>query len=151
MVGEAAPFAKDFERGAFLKGRDALSLEVLDELLLEPSPVLDVGNDDYYGHSGGWPDLQDSLWLRLVSQQIRLTLAIAGRGSVESDVPGIDCTASCGTDWDAGSLVSAESAARFEALGPNYSTVHIPGAPHTIHRDATEPFLRAAFAFLDTL
>jgi hypothetical protein len=72
------------------------------------SLVLDVGNDDYYGHAGGWPDLQDSPWLRLVSQQIRLTLAIAGRGSVESDVPGVDCTASCGTDWDAGSVVSLE-------------------------------------------
>ena len=72
------------------------------------SLVLDAGRDDYYGHAGGWPDLQDSLWLRLVSQQIRLTLAIAGRGSVESDVPGVDCTASCGTDWDAGSMVALE-------------------------------------------
>jgi hypothetical protein len=72
------------------------------------SLVLDVGNDDYYAHAGGWTDLQDSPWLRLVSQQIRLTLAIAGRGSIESDVPGVDCTASCGTDWDAGSVVSLE-------------------------------------------
>ena len=72
------------------------------------SLVLDVGRDDYYGHAGGWPDLQDSPWLRLVSQQIRLTLAIAGRGSVGSDVPGFDCTASCGTDWDAGSAVVLE-------------------------------------------
>jgi hypothetical protein len=72
------------------------------------SLVLDVGRDDYYGHAGGWPDLQDSPWLRLVSQQIRLTLAIAGHGSVESDVPGVDCTASCGTDWDAGSVVALE-------------------------------------------
>ena len=72
------------------------------------SLVLDVGHDDYYGHAGAWPDLQDSLWLRLVSRQIRLTLAIAGHGSVESVVPGVDCTASCGTDWDAGSTVSLE-------------------------------------------
>ena len=72
------------------------------------SLVLDVGNDDYYAHAGAWTDLQDSPWLRLVSQQIRLTLAIAGRGSIESDVPGVDCTASCGTDWDAGSVVSLE-------------------------------------------
>ena len=49
---------------------------------------LDVGRDDYYGHSGSWPDVQDSLWLRLVAQQLRLALAIAGQGSVESDVPG---------------------------------------------------------------
>jgi hypothetical protein len=73
------------------------------------SLVLDVGRDDYYGHAGGWPDLQDSLWLRLVSQQIRLTLVIAGHGSVESDVPGVACTASCGTDWDAGSVVSLDA------------------------------------------
>ena len=32
------------------------------------SLVLDVGRDDYYGHAGGWPDLQDSPWLRLVSR-----------------------------------------------------------------------------------
>ncbi len=72
------------------------------------SLVLDVGRDDYYGHSGAWPDVQDSLWLRLVSQQVRLSLAIAGRGSVESDVPGMDCAASCATDWDAGSVVALE-------------------------------------------
>jgi hypothetical protein len=72
------------------------------------SLILDVGRDDYYGHGGGWPDIQDSLWLRLVSQQIRLTLAIAGRGSVESDVPGVDCAVSCGTDWDTGSVVALE-------------------------------------------
>ena len=72
------------------------------------SLFLDVGHDDYYAHSGSWPDLQDSPWLRLVTQQLQLSLAIAGRGSVESDVPGIDCAASCTTDWDAGSRVSLE-------------------------------------------
>jgi len=73
------------------------------------SLFLDVGHDDYYGHAGAWPDLQDSLWLRLVAQQLSLALAIAGRGSVESDVPGIDCAASCTTEWDAGSRVSLEA------------------------------------------
>jgi hypothetical protein len=72
------------------------------------SLFLDVGHDDYYGHSGAWPDVQDSLWLRLVSQQLALALAIAGRGSVASDVPGIDCAATCTTEWDAGSRVSLE-------------------------------------------
>ena len=70
---------------------------------------LDVGHDDYYAHAGAWPDVQDSLWLRLVSQQLSLALAIAGRGSVESDVPGIDCATSCTTEWDAGSRVSLEA------------------------------------------
>lgn len=72
------------------------------------SLVLDVGHDDYYGHGGAWPDVQDSLWLRLVTQQLSLALSISGRGSVESDVPGIDCAASCTTQWDAGSSVSLE-------------------------------------------
>jgi hypothetical protein len=73
------------------------------------SMFLDVGHDDYYAHSGAWPDVQDSLWLRLVSQQLSLALAIAGRGSVKSDVPGIDCPASCTTQWDLGSRVSLEA------------------------------------------
>jgi Divergent InlB B-repeat domain len=73
------------------------------------SLALDVGHDDYYGHSGSWLDIQDSLWLRLVNQQLRLALAITGKGSVESDVPGIDCAASCATEWDAGSAVSLEA------------------------------------------
>ena len=73
------------------------------------SLALDVGHDDYYGHSGSWPDVQDSLWLRLVAQQLSLALAITGKGSVESDIPGIDCAASCLTDWDAGSTVSLEA------------------------------------------
>lgn len=72
------------------------------------SLVLDAGRDDYYGHSGTWADVQDSLWLRLVSQQIRLALAITGRGAVKSDLPGVDCGASCETDWDAGSVVALE-------------------------------------------
>lgn len=72
------------------------------------SLLLDVGHDDYYGHSGTWPDVQDSLWLRLVTQQTRLSLTVAGKGSVESDVPGVDCASSCATDWDAGSALSLE-------------------------------------------
>jgi hypothetical protein len=73
------------------------------------SLVLDYGHDDYYAHGGSWADVQDSLWLRLVSQQARLALAIAGRGSVESDVPGLDCSATCATDWDVGSVLSLEA------------------------------------------
>ena len=30
------------------------------------SLVLDFNHDDYYGHSGSWPDIQDSLWLHHV-------------------------------------------------------------------------------------
>lgn len=73
------------------------------------SLALDVGHDDYYGHSGSWLDVQDSLWLRLVTQQLALALTVTGRGSVESDIPGVDCAASCTTEWDAGSAVSLEA------------------------------------------
>ena len=66
--------------------------------------ALDVGHNDYYAHGGGWLDVQDSRWLRLVTRQVRLALAndVTGGGSVESDVPGLDCAATCATDWDRG-------------------------------------------------
>lgn len=67
--------------------------------------ALDVGRDDYYGHAGTWLDVQDSGWLRLVTQ-VQLTLGLAGRGSVESDLPGLRCTSACVTEWDAGAVVS---------------------------------------------
>ena len=75
------------------------------------SLILDFGRNDYYGHSGGWLDVQDSLWLRLVTRQVPLTLGIAGTGSVESDIPGVDCAASCTTEWDAGTSVSLDALA----------------------------------------
>ena len=75
------------------------------------SLLLDFGRDDYYGHSGAWLDVQDSLWLRLVTRQVPLTVGIAGTGSCESDIPGVDCTASCTTEWDAGTTVSLEALA----------------------------------------
>jgi hypothetical protein len=69
--------------------------------------VLDFGHDDYYGHNGSWADLQDSFWLhRLDLPVVPLSLGVSGVGDVSSDVPGIDCTASCTTQWDQGSLVS---------------------------------------------
>ena len=68
--------------------------------------VLDFGHDDYYGHSGSWNDIQDSGWLRhLDTPQESLALTLAGAGTVTSDVPGVNCTASCTTQWDQGSTV----------------------------------------------
>lgn len=80
--------------------------------------VLDVNHDDYYAHSGSWIDIQDSPWLHLLSAPaVPLALGIAGPGSVSSDVPGVDCTSSCTTQWDGGSQVTltavAGSRARF--------------------------------------
>jgi hypothetical protein len=71
--------------------------------------VLDYGHDDYYAHGGNWLDVQDSLWLRRVGEQSRLTLSLQGLGAVTSDIPGVDCTASCDTDWDTGSTVVLEA------------------------------------------
>ena len=63
--------------------------------------TLDTGRDDYYGHSGSWPDAQDSPWLVRLDRQAPLTVAIAGPGSVTADVPGLLCTQTCTTTWSA--------------------------------------------------
>ena len=69
--------------------------------------VLDVGHDDYYAHSGTWDDLQDSFWLRhLDTPQFPLSVALVGTGVVASDLPGVDCSASCVTQWDQGTTVT---------------------------------------------
>jgi Divergent InlB B-repeat domain len=69
--------------------------------------VLDFNHDDYYGHSGSWPDIQDSIFLHhLNTPEEALGLSIAGAGSVASDLPGVDCTASCSSQWDQGSTVT---------------------------------------------
>jgi hypothetical protein len=67
---------------------------------------LDVGRDDYYGHSGSWFDVQDSRWLRKLDAQVPLAVAIAGAGTVSGDVPGLDCAASCTTEWDVSAPLS---------------------------------------------
>jgi pimeloyl-ACP methyl ester carboxylesterase len=51
-------------------------------------------------------------------------------------------------DVDAGGVVPSAGAGRFAALGPNFRSVRIPGASHSIHRDSTEAFLRETRAFL---
>jgi len=69
--------------------------------------ILDVGHDDYYAHSGGWSDLQDSLWLRhLNAPQLPVSVAMAGAGTVTSREPGIACGGPCTTQWDQGAFVT---------------------------------------------
>lgn len=69
--------------------------------------VLDFNHDDYYGHSGSWPDIQDSLFLRhLDTSEEQLSVAFAGAGTVVSDVPGVDCSAACATQWDQSSTLT---------------------------------------------
>jgi len=71
------------------------------------SKVLDFNHDDYYGHSGTWPDIQDSPWLRRLDlPEEALGVTLNGAGEVASDLPGLDCTATCTTQWDQGSAVT---------------------------------------------
>jgi hypothetical protein len=72
--------------------------------------ILDVGHDDYYAHSGGWNDLQDSLWLRhLNTPQLPVSVTLAGTGTVTSLEPGIACGAPCTTQWDQGAFVTLKA------------------------------------------
>jgi hypothetical protein len=73
--------------------------------------VLDVNHDDYYAHSGTWDDIQDSGWLsHLDAPQVPLSVAMqGGAGRVTSDLPGLDCTIACTTQWDQGSIVTLDA------------------------------------------
>ncbi|HVU79493.1 MAG TPA: hypothetical protein VHC67_18100 [Gaiellaceae bacterium] len=66
------------------------------------SYVLDFNHDDYYAHSGTWNDIQDSFFMHLLGvPSVPLNVALSGgAGDVKSDVPGVDCTAACTTQWD---------------------------------------------------
>ena len=69
--------------------------------------VLDYNHDDYYGHSGSWPDIQDSIFLhRVNAPEETLGLSISGLGLVTSDLPGVACETSCTTQWDQGTALT---------------------------------------------
>jgi List-Bact-rpt repeat protein len=64
--------------------------------------ILDVNRDDYYGHSGTWFDLQDSLWLEHLPQH-RVSLAVSGgSGSVTATIGSTrrDCGKACDLQVD---------------------------------------------------
>jgi hypothetical protein len=64
--------------------------------------ILDVGRDDYYGHSGSWWDVQDSQWLMHLPL-FTLTAAVSGSaGVVTSDVGGVSCPPTCSTTLENG-------------------------------------------------
>jgi hypothetical protein len=73
--------------------------------------TLDVGRDDYYGHAGSWLDTQDSPWLVQLDRQSPLALTISGTGQVQADIPGLLCTQSCSTSWNAGTRLTLTAAA----------------------------------------
>jgi Divergent InlB B-repeat domain len=84
---------------------------------------LDVGHDDYYGHSGSWFDVQDSPWLTHLDAGLRrVTVQLAGGGSgssVASDPSGISCPSACAQDFDSDLpiFLSAAAGDGFEFLG----------------------------------
>ena len=68
--------------------------------------MLDFSHDDYYAHSGSWPDIQDSIFLHhLDTASEALGVTLSGRGAVTSDLPGVNCLAACTTQWDQGTAV----------------------------------------------
>lgn len=85
--------------------------------------TLDPGRDDYYGHSGSWLDIQDSGWLVQLDRQSPLALTISGSGRIAADVPGLLCSRSCSTAWNAGTRLALTAAA-----GPNAKFVRWGGA-----------------------
>jgi hypothetical protein len=66
---------------------------------------LDVNHDDYYAGTAA-VNLQVQPWLRHVHEQVHFALRIGGQGTVTSDLPGLQCTATCDTDWDSGAAVA---------------------------------------------
>lgn len=69
--------------------------------------VLDFGRDDYYGHSGAWWDVQDSMWLTHLPQ-FPITLSIAGSGTLAAIANSavLPCTAGCSVSLDNGIAVT---------------------------------------------
>ncbi len=92
--------------------------------------AMDVGHDDYYGHSGAWWDVQDSPWLaHLDAPQYPLTVKVEGEtGAVESDLPGIQCPPACSIAWDSGTQVvlTATTRGRREPTSPRSPATATP-------------------------
>jgi hypothetical protein len=65
------------------------------------SQFLDPGRDDYYGHTAGLGDSQDSPWLVQLDRQEPVTVTISGPGQVSANVPGLQCAQTCTTTWNA--------------------------------------------------
>jgi hypothetical protein len=71
--------------------------------------ALDVGRDDYYGHSGAWFDVQDSGWLSHLPQQV-LTIGVrnvgAATGAVAMTTPSAFECGGCSLLLDLGTPVT---------------------------------------------
>jgi hypothetical protein len=63
--------------------------------------LLDPGRDDYYGHGGGWFDVQDSAWLAHLPRRA-VTVTTVGRGVVSSAQSLVDCPTRCSAQLEDG-------------------------------------------------
>jgi hypothetical protein len=85
---------------------------------------LDVGRDDYYGHSGEWFDVQDSPWLRNPQLPlVPLVVRAEPGGTVTTQDFEIECPPVCTTTWEQGTKLTLipvpDDGARFIAwVGP---------------------------------
>ncbi len=104
--------------------------------------VLDFNHDDYYAHSGTWNDMQDAIFLRhLNAPQVELDVRVSGAGSVASNMPGVDCSKACGTQWDQGTTVTL-----FSTPGNGSRFVRWSGSCRGTHGDCVLSLAQAASA-----
>jgi hypothetical protein len=77
--------------------------------------ILDYNRNDYYGTNGP-EDLRRSGWVSFLDAKVKsdVVLTGTGTGTVQSDVPGIDCPALCSNTWNLGTLFTLSATA-----GPN--------------------------------
>jgi hypothetical protein len=72
--------------------------------------ILDVGRDDYYGHSGSWWDVQDSSWLEHLPQS-QLSVTVSGSGTVSAAGTALSCLQACTVSADGDSSVTLQAGA----------------------------------------
>jgi hypothetical protein len=82
----------------------------LTETAMLSNVVLDVGHDDYYGHSGSWWDVQDSPWLEHLPQfTLAVSVTASGHGTLDTFPRTAACTTECTTVWDNGMQVGVDA------------------------------------------
>ena len=105
----------------------ALVVESLDEL------TLDVGHDDYYRNGGRSAfDVSTSAWLRHLDAP-QQTLRSASRPAASSGAtqPGLVCSATCTSAWDAGSALVALGRSRRRGGASSAGRGRAPAPPAT--------------------
>jgi hypothetical protein len=116
--------------------------------------ALDVGRDDYYGHSGSWWDVQDSSWLRHLPLR-RVHVTVVGQGQVAAKPSGLPCSGGCDTVLENGTAVSLvpQAASGWSFAGWQGYCVGAGSCAFPLQSDAsiTATFVRGALALRATL